>query len=69
MANGDSVIDAATSVPDALFEVEAFGDYFKSSVYHEISMCTIVHTREDVQTWIGFAELAKGSVLPMKNRD
>ncbi len=29
-------------------------------------MCTIVHTRENGQTWIGFAELAKGSVLPMK---
>ena len=28
-------------------------------------MCTFVHTRENVQTWIGFAELAKGSVPPM----
>jgi len=28
-------------------------------------MCTFVHTRENVHTWIGFAELAKGSVPPM----
>ena len=34
--------------------------------YDEISMCTFVHTQENVHTWIGFAELAKGSVPPMK---
>jgi hypothetical protein len=34
----------------------------QKSAYNEISMCTIVHTQENYRTWIGFAELAKGSV-------
>jgi hypothetical protein len=32
-------------------------------------MFTLVRIRENVDTWIGFAGLAKGPVLPMKNRN
>ncbi len=34
-----------------------------------IQMCKFVHTRGTVNTWNGFAELAKCSVLPMYYRD